>query len=101
MGAVDRLRYELRRCRLRYLAGARRGVAFKDWHRFGFSPKAWRKPAALALSLTGAAVCLAHGNALAAFLFMGSMLLNFSPASTPEAGAYSYPSTPDRFGCTH
>jgi hypothetical protein len=52
--------------------------------------KAWKKPAGLALSLTGAAVGLAHGNYLAACLAMGSSVANFSRASKPDTGAYSY-----------
>lgn len=52
--------------------------------------KAWRKPAALTFSLTGAAVSLAAGHPLAAGLSLSSALLGYTPASKPEMGAYSY-----------
>jgi len=52
--------------------------------------KAWKKPAALALSLTGAAVSLAAGHPLAAALSLSSAALGYTPASKPEMGAYSY-----------
>ena len=72
--------FELRQAELDDLANDLRKVA----------RKAWRKPAGLALSLTGAAVSVAHGNALGAMLSMGSTILNFTPASKPDTGAYSY-----------
>jgi len=52
--------------------------------------KAWKKPAALAFSLTGAAVSLAAGHPLAAALSLSSAALGYTPASKPEMGAYSY-----------
>ena len=52
--------------------------------------KAWKRPAALALSCTGAAVNLAAHHPLAAALSLGASLLNFTPAAKPEMGAYSY-----------
>jgi hypothetical protein len=52
--------------------------------------KAWKKPATLALSLTGAAVSLAAGHPLAAGLSLSAALLGYTPASKPEMGAYSY-----------
>lgn len=52
--------------------------------------KAWNKPAALAFSLTGAAVSLAAGHPLAAALSLSSALLGYTPESKPEMGAYSY-----------
>ena len=52
--------------------------------------KAWKKPAALALSLTGAAVSLAAGHPLAAALSLSSAALGYAQASQPEMGAYSY-----------
>lgn len=52
--------------------------------------KAWKKPAALALSLTGAAVSLAAGHPLAAALSIGSSVLGFTPTAKPDMGAYSY-----------
>jgi hypothetical protein len=52
--------------------------------------KAWRKPAALAMSLTGAAVSLAAGHPLAAALSFSGSLFGYTAASKPEMGAYSY-----------
>jgi hypothetical protein len=52
--------------------------------------KAWKKPAALAISLTGAAVSLAAGHPLAAALALGSAVVGYTPSSRPEMGAYSY-----------
>jgi hypothetical protein len=52
--------------------------------------KAWKKPATLAFSLTGAAVSLAAGHPLAAALSLSSAALGYAPASKPEMGAYSY-----------
>lgn len=52
--------------------------------------KAWKKPAAFAFSLTGAAVSLAAGHPLAAALSLSSAALGYTPASKPEMGAYSY-----------
>lgn len=52
--------------------------------------KAWRKPAALAFSLTGAAVNLAVGHPLAAGLSLSAALLGYTPGAKPEMGAYSY-----------
>lgn len=52
--------------------------------------KAWRKPAALAFSLTGAAVNLAAGHPLAAGLSLSAALLGYTPGAKPEMGAYSY-----------
>jgi len=52
--------------------------------------KAWRKPAALAMSLTGAAVSLAAGHPLAAALSFSGSLLGYTASSKPEMGAYSY-----------
>lgn len=52
--------------------------------------KAWKKPAALAFSLTGAAVSLAAGHPLAAALSLSSALLGYTPGGKPEMGAYSY-----------
>lgn len=54
------------------------------------SRKAWKKPAALALSLTGAAVSLATGHPLAAVLSLGSSVVGYSSTPTPDMGAYSY-----------
>lgn len=51
---------------------------------------AWKKPAAFALSMSGAAVSLAAGHPLAAALSIGASALNFTPAATPKMGAYSY-----------
>lgn len=56
----------------------------------GKGRKAWRKPAALAFSLTGAAVSLAAGHPLAAGLALSSALLGYAPGARPEMGAYSY-----------
>jgi hypothetical protein len=52
--------------------------------------KAWKKPAALAFSLTGAAVSLHAGHPLAAALSLSSGLLGYASSSKPEMGAYSY-----------
>src|SRR5262249_38673917 len=52
--------------------------------------KAWKKPAAFALSFTGAVVSAAHGNLLGAALSIGSGLLAYQGAKPPDAGAYSY-----------
>ncbi len=52
--------------------------------------KAWKKPAALACSLTGAAISLAAGHPLAAAFSLGSAVFGFTPPSKPEMGAYSY-----------
>lgn len=52
--------------------------------------KAWKKPAALSLSLTGAAVSLAAGHPLAAALSLSSSLLGYAASAKPEMGAYSY-----------
>jgi hypothetical protein len=52
--------------------------------------KAWKKPAALAFSLTGAAVSLAAGHPLAAGLSLSAALLGYTPGAKPEMGAYSY-----------
>jgi hypothetical protein len=52
--------------------------------------KAWKKPAALAFSLTGAAVSLAAGHPLAAGLSLSAALLGYTPGAKSEMGAYSY-----------
>ncbi len=52
--------------------------------------KAWRKPAALAMSLTGAAISLAAGHPLTAALSISSSVLGYTSASKPQMGAYSY-----------
>jgi hypothetical protein len=52
--------------------------------------KAWRKPAGLAMFITGAAVSLAAGHPLAAALSLGSSVVGYTPSSKPEMGAYSY-----------
>ena len=52
--------------------------------------KLWKKPAAFALSLTGAAITLAAGHPLAAALTLSASALNYGPAQKPAMGAYSY-----------
>ena len=54
------------------------------------SRKAWKKPAALALSFTGAALSIALGHPLAAGLSLSSAALGYAPGAKPEMGAYSY-----------
>jgi hypothetical protein len=54
------------------------------------STKAWRKPAAFAMSLTGAAWTALTGNPIGALLSAAGATLGYSPQSSPELGAYSY-----------
>ena len=72
--------FDLRQCELDDLSADLRKKA----------RKAWKKPAALAFSLTGAAVSLATGHPLAAALSLSSAALGYTPTSKPEMGAYSY-----------
>lgn len=52
--------------------------------------KLWKKPAAFALTLTGAAITLAAGHPLAAALTLSASALNYGPTQKPAMGAYSY-----------
>ena len=72
--------FDLRQAELNDLAG--------DIHKK--ATKAWKKPAALVFSLTGAAVSLAAGHPLAAGLSLSAALLGYTPGAKPEMGAYSY-----------
>jgi hypothetical protein len=52
--------------------------------------KAWKKPGAFGLTLTGAAIGLATGHPLAAAFSLGAAVLNYASPQKPAMGAYSY-----------
>jgi hypothetical protein len=54
------------------------------------STKAWRKPAAFAFSLMGAAWNVLTHNPVGAVLSVASAGLGYTPTSKPDLGAYSY-----------
>ena len=54
------------------------------------SRRAWRRPAAFALTLAGASWTAASGNPIGALFAAGAGLLGATSGGGPEAGAYSY-----------
>ena len=81
------------------LPGETRGIAFRqrqdelddlsaDLKKV--SEKAWRQPAAFALSLTGAALSALTGNPIGAVLAATGAALAYTAAVQPDLGAYSY-----------